>query len=195
VKQANVVSAAIGLALLGSAAAAEADVLAFSGSWTDSGIAGPDSSCDPLPFHGQASGTGTSTLGTFTYNHDICFSPVIPADPNFIGTFALDFGADSLFGTLTGSDTPDAIPGVFDLDWTYTILGGTGRFLDASGGFTAIGTSDGRNPPTVQSLAFSGLVDAPAVPEPRTWELLLLGFGLVGWALRSRRRAGSPQLA
>jgi hypothetical protein len=31
----------------------------------------------------------------------------------------------------------------------------------------------------------------PSVPEPATWGMLVLGFGLVGGALRSRRRSGA----
>jgi hypothetical protein len=31
------------------------------------------------------------------------------------------------------------------------------------------------------------LLDAPAVPEPGTWMLMLLGFGAIGFAMRRRR--------
>jgi len=34
-------------------------------------------------------------------------------------------------------------------------------------------------------------LDTAAVPEPATWGMLVLGFGLVGGALRSRRRIGA----
>ncbi|EQA98614.1 hypothetical protein L288_20395 [Sphingobium quisquiliarum P25] len=29
----------------------------------------------------------------------------------------------------------------------------------------------------------------PAVPEPATWAMMLLGFGMIGFAARQRRRA------
>jgi hypothetical protein len=31
-------------------------------------------------------------------------------------------------------------------------------------------------------------VDAPQVPEPATWTMLIAGFGLVGFVARSRRQ-------
>ncbi|MBN8817066.1 MAG: PEP-CTERM sorting domain-containing protein [Sphingomonas sp.] len=40
--------------------------------------------------------------------------------------------------------------------------------------------------PTNQSQVFV----TPSVPEPATWGMLVIGFGLVGGALRTRRRSG-----
>ncbi len=34
-----------------------------------------------------------------------------------------------------------------------------------------------------------GGVEVSAIPEPATWTMLLLGFGAIGWSLRSRRRS------
>ncbi|MBU3079370.1 choice-of-anchor A family protein [Sphingomonas sp. XMGL2] len=81
------------------------------------------------------------------------------------------------------------------IDWKGSILapkalvsleGGTVRGSVVSAGFSAAGAS-------VQGNAFTG-VPAPvappisAVPEPATWATMIAGFGLVGFALRSRRR-------
>lgn len=41
--------------------------------------------------------------------------------------------------------------------------------------------------PTQQSQVFA----VPAIPEPATWGMMVLGFGLVGGALRSRRRVAT----
>ena len=43
----------------------------------------------------------------------------------------------------------------------------------------------------------AGAAVAPAVPEPATWALLLLGFGAIGWTMRNRRTLGAalPQAA
>ena len=34
-----------------------------------------------------------------------------------------------------------------------------------------------------------------AVPEPQTWALMLLGFGLIGWRIRRRKSSGAAKLA
>jgi hypothetical protein len=51
------------------------------------------------------------------------------------------------------------------------------------GGPVTLPTSEPREPLTPPS----------AVPEPGTWALMLLGFGLVGWRIR-RAKGGNPQL-
>jgi hypothetical protein len=177
------------LLLLASSTAAAAGDLSFFGAMSGLGVGVLDPNCAPLPAHGTVSPSttiGTSTLGDFTYSHDMCFNPL--GGP-FEGTFVINFGADSFNGTFIGTDSPDVVAGVFDLNWTYTILGGTGRFLGASGTFIGLGTNDGRTRPTPVTLAFNGIINAPAVPEPGTWAMMLLGFAGVGLALRSRRRS------
>lgn len=104
----------------------------------------------------------------------------------------MDFGIDAFQGTLDGGATLTATPGISDLLWTYTILSGTGRFLDASGTFTGMGTSDARTRPSLASLTFDGSINAPAVPEPATWALMLLGFGAMGLSLRRGRNSLQP---
>jgi hypothetical protein len=37
-------------------------------------------------------------------------------------------------------------------------------------------------------LSVSGTPDAPAVPEPASWALMILGFGAVGFAMRWKRK-------
>lgn len=58
----------------------------------------------------------------------------------------------------------------------------TGRYAIALGGF---GGGSGN-----YSLSLNGNTGSVqnAVPEPATWAMMLLGFGLVGGAMRSRRR-------
>jgi hypothetical protein len=34
----------------------------------------------------------------------------------------------------------------------------------------------------------------PAVPEPGTWAMMILGFGFVGWRLRRAKAAGQKTL-
>lgn len=56
----------------------------------------------------------------------------------------------------------------------------TYRLLDASDGVVATGTLDATNPDHFASVLFA------AVPEPSTWAMMLMGFGLVGAAMRRR---------
>jgi PEP-CTERM motif len=37
-------------------------------------------------------------------------------------------------------------------------------------------------------LLTSGQIEIAAVPEPATWAMLIIGFGMVGGTLRTRRR-------
>lgn len=165
--------------------AASAVVVDFSGSMTGRGLLAPNAGCAPAPFQGQITGApGSSVFGAFTYSHTTC---TYGGPGPVTGNFVVDFGFDKFFGTLSGVATADAILGVGDLDWNYTITGGTGRFLGATGGFVGTGTGDTRVRPSIVSLSFS------AVPEPATWAMMLLGCAGIGFALRKRKTV-PPQL-
>lgn len=187
--------AAVGLALLASGACANATV--FTGSINGGGFARPDTSCAPLPFRGLLNGgTGSSDLGSFTYSQDICLSG---ANGPLQGTFLMNFGGSTLFGSLAGLASPNMLtPGTANLALTYTVLGGSGAFLNATGTFGGTALSDPRNgPPSLFALNFTGDVDAPALPEPGTWALLLLGFAAIGLRMRRQRwsAASAHQIA
>lgn len=169
---------------------AQAAVLTFTGSVTGQGVVTPDAACAPRNRGNidPATTTGNSSLGAFTYGHTVCTSgpPGGPID----GTFVIDFGSDSFFGTLSGASARNAIvPTFFDFDIAYSILGGTGRFLGATGSFMT-GPGSGADitfRPSRVTLNFAnGRINAPAVPEPATWALLIVGFGAVGGAMRRR---------
>ena len=187
---------AAALALLGSGVAANADNLPFSGSVTGSSVfVGLDPTCAPLPFRSTIAPettVGLSSLGDFTYSTSTCLGP--PGSQS-IGTFTMDFGADALNGTFDGGSTLTATPGISDVFWTFTILGGTGRFLDASGTFQGTGIADATTRPTHVAFSFIGNIDAPAVPEPASWTLMMLGFSGIGLAMRRGRGRILTQLS
>jgi hypothetical protein len=85
------------------------------------------------------------------------------APPYFNGVFEWTLPTGTLFGTHTGSLTAGAV------------ATGTVRF----GQFNGVGASFG-------DARFVGQVNAPRVPEPATWALLLAGFGVLGAVRRTR---------
>lgn len=182
----RVLQAAVSLAALGCALPAHADVLPFTGSLTARAVTGADPACTPSLRGVISPGdtVGTSSLGAFTYGHTVCTAGAVGGPVT--GVFNIDFGSDGFQGTLAGTATPTAMPPVSDLSFLYTIVSGTGRFLGATGTFTGIGMADPRIRPSTVTLDFNGAIDAPAVPEPATWALLIVGFGMIGGSLRSR---------
>jgi PEP-CTERM motif-containing protein len=186
----------IACALLIEALPANADIVQFTGSVTGiSNLVGADSSCAPLTFRSAinpSSTVGTSSLGNFTLSTSTCLS--LGGGASF-GTFLIDFGADAFSGTFDGGSTPTSTPGISDTAWLYTILSGTGRFAGASGTFDATGIADARTRPTQVSIDFNGDINAPAVPEPTSWALMILGFGAIGLVLRRDRQRALEQIA
>lgn len=191
-----IVRAAVGCTLAMGAAVATAASLPFFGSVTGvSSLIGADASCAPLQFRSviNASSTvGHSDLGDFTYGTSTCLS-IGGALSN--GSFTIDFGADSFSGTFDGGSTPSDTVGISDTSWLFAILSGTGRFAGASGTFEGSGLADARTRPTQVVIGFIGDINAPAVPEPTSWALMLLGFSAIGMAARRRRRPAIAHLA
>ena len=180
----------IGAAVLSQTSPARAAEVVFNGSMsgTSTGVRNP--SCAPLLFTSTLIGTGTSSLGNFSYMHAVCLSGPGPIN----GNFTLDFSAgNTLLGSIIGAATTTPTAGLFDIAFDYSILGGTGLYAGATGVFKGIGTVDQRVRPTNVAINFS------AVPEPGTWAMMLIGFGAIGATIRFRRRqsgiAGRPQLA
>lgn len=95
-------------------------------------------------------------------------------------------GAGFLYGALLGTFT--ATPGAGD----YFMLGTSDTFTASASGTlygvvndcaNCYGDNDAQSGFTVTLATVAG-VPVRGVPEPKTWALMLLGFGLVGVALR-----------
>ncbi len=93
------------------------------------------------------------------------------------GTFTVFSGLGGT-GTQLGSLTIDNPPAdVFAFFPTSVAFSGIGQSVVVTGGANQIGWDD------VTLTTITG-----AVPEPATWAMMVLGFGLVGASLRSRRK-------
>jgi CHRD domain len=110
--------------------------------------------------------------------------------PGANGPVAIDFGPPAV---VTGS-----LARTYDLTLLSTYAGG---FLSANGG-TAVsaraallaGLTSGRTYFNVHNVQFPGgeiRGQLVAVPEVATWGMMIVGFGLVGGALRVRRRVAA----
>lgn len=103
----------------------------------------------------------------FWYSHNLFSGPL---------TAEADFSIDGLSGTVAHSSGTNS-----NLDWRLYL-----------GNFTASGASATLNFTNTQGGSNEGVfldgVSVMAVPEPSTWAMLILGFGLLGGAMRRRTR-------
>lgn len=139
----------------------------------------------------------------FVQGFDNLTIPTFP-DRFFNGTFGWSGrGEDGVFGSLTVqtsvfTDPVDPAHGDFfgseDFTGTFQITGGTGRYLDATGGGPYVAHSEYR-PATAPGTLFSGDTTVTGtgtvtvlVPEPST--LVLAGIGVILLAGMANRRRG-----
>lgn len=88
---------------------------------------------------GDISSTGTTNLGTIAETASFCVNSAPPTDI-LDGQFTIRFrGGDTITGSFNGRAEATATPNVFAATRSFTISGGTGRFVGASGAFTNIG--------------------------------------------------------
>ncbi len=130
------------------------------------------------------------------------YAAVLGAPTN--GVYQINFAPTSIFSYAVGSlDTYNTFRLIFADASTATYLGGQIiNDMTFPSGDQVSGETNGRVTYTVtsgslitgaifessqNSFEFDDLAIG-AVPEPTTWAMLLFGFGIVGGALRSRRR-------
>jgi hypothetical protein len=141
-------------------------------------------------------GGAQSASGVITTSDVLTTSPL-----NMMG-----YAVTSISGTLNGS----AINGLSGFQGSNNFYYTTGSFVDGSGiGFTTVGGASAslyfasavqRFQLTTVSPFSTGYVTATsslvaAVPEAATWAMMLVGFGMVGAAMRYRRRSSKAVFA
>ena len=157
--------------------------------------------------NGQAELTGIELGGNDAANllsGDIFLNAVAsgggsPSDPTNIGMEWIELAfqgvtADTVTFTLTLFGEPDFVQ-AFDLDpngenkFAFLAINGE-SILNLHYAFTG-GSVDALR--QVRIASTEGGV--PPIPEPATWAMMLLGFGVVGYSMRRRRKPYMPQVA
>lgn len=134
---------------------------------------------------------GTAADGTLSYSSAITASFFDPFD----GITKTTVTSVSVLGDLYGLGSGSVFMDVFDVDGN--LLGsvtdsdayplGTGGVLSFSGaGIHSVSFYSNNATVGFDNFTFDGLQSG--VPEPATWAMLVLGFGLIGGALRSRQQ-------
>jgi hypothetical protein len=131
---------------------------------------------------GNVTGTATGTFDTVNFNANY---------PNGLGNREICL-FDGPAGTCTGNGNGVTVGspggGFFTLDYTATNLTEV-EYDDFAVRYQSLGANGEGSGTGVGTLT-------PAVPEPGTWAMMLLGFGATGVAMRrGRRKALLPQLA
>ncbi len=124
-----------------------------------------------MPFTVAVSGVLTATLTTIGIlpANDVDFSKAFITGPN--GPFSFDITKSAIASNADGLES-GLISGVLLQPGTYQVrvAGTSGNSASYSG-----------------TLSFAGV---GAVPEPATWALLILGFGVIGFGMRRQRTRG-----
>ncbi len=132
------------------------------------------------------SAIGGIAAGTVVNSHYVFFDP----GPDFRAIGYVDFDSDIL-GVLDGRadmEMTDALLGNANVNYVSVNL----RGLESQDSFNTVG-----NRININFRASSPgdyvrvLTAAPAVPEPSTWAMMIGGFGLVGGAMRRRRKVST----
>jgi len=117
-------------------------------------------------FNNQTTPVGTTVnLGSFAVGTELVFRIEITDNGNIFRTGPASRNPDNRFHAASNTDAGETFVGFED------VLGGGDRDYDDL------------------VFAFTNVAAAPGVPEPATWGLMLVGFGMVGAGLRTRRRS------
>lgn len=122
----------------------------------------------------------TSNTGGYNPPYALDTDTILGAIPSLNGSATLNFGPLMLSGwTVLGAHFGN------NIDTTVTNVTGFWLINLGSTPTNIITLSDGRGSSNAQIFATGNV---PAVPEPATWAMMLLGFGTIGVGMRRRRR-------
>ncbi|ATE67239.1 PEP-CTERM sorting domain-containing protein [Rhizorhabdus dicambivorans] len=100
-------------------------------------------------------------------------------DPNLVLN-----GTDKLFKTAVVTNPEHGFT-----PWMFESFSFTATSTTATLSLLAYGTPQGQPPfSLIDGISIDTVVPAP-VPEPTTWAMMLIGFGIIGGVMRTRRRS------
>ena len=158
----------------------------------------------------QATQTMTLTLPSGTFGNDGVGAVGSPTAA-FTNTFTFGAAGSAFLVNLAGYTLANATLstsalGGNNIDFTSAVLNGTAFTLSPTGVFE-FGSAGPVSLLAINTLTINGIntgdsayagtltfAAVPSVPEPATWGMMLLGFGVMGVSLRRRRRS-LPSLA
>jgi hypothetical protein len=107
------------------------------------------------------------------------------------GAFTMTFAdGDTLSGKLFVDLSQAFANGTGPTPQTFTFTGGTGEFAGATGSFSGTGGLVGNG----FTISGSGIINAPAIPEPASIALVLGGLAVVGFRRSKVKRYINAQL-
>jgi PEP-CTERM motif len=133
-------------------------------------------------------------FGTGTFNGIDGFQHGFVAAPGNSGLYETSALALAAYRTLPYSRAP--LPQATDLA-AYSLVGGPIQFTLASAQqvrFFIVDNPYGDNREGI-SLSLETMTGRGGIPEPATWAMMIMGFGLIGGALRQRKAKFSYRLA
>lgn len=171
--------------------------VATSASWSANDAVGSQGSAWISPFtDAQGVATRSTPYPTlFTYDYVLTFSlGTLSASSAMIsGLVQSDNFVTILLNGVALADQPqDPVPPPGSVSYfrQFSAFGTNGGFVNGTNTLTFRVTDYG----VISGLRVSELVGT-AVPEPATWAMLIVGFGLVAGQIRRRRRAGTLAIA
>lgn len=139
--------------------------------------------------------------GTGTINGSIAFSKTVEAvfSQSLSNLFVFSDGRGGNFNfsgttvqTVTFASDPSSTSGSFNV-FGSVLNNGLGVSPTASTLLISFNSTGGSPYSSSATLAIGG--QAPAVPEPATWAMMLVGFGMIGATARYRRRGAKVSFA
>jgi hypothetical protein len=125
----------------------------------------------------------TGSSGTYTYHTTFSLAGFDPSTASISGDWATD---DNGMDILLNGHSLGITAGGFGAFTPFTIAASNSFFVNGVNSLDFVVYNSGG--PTGLRTELSGTASVAAVPESATWAMMLAGFGIVGFGMRTRKR-------